>query len=195
MPLKTGENDLMARRIFIAVVISEDIRRIVYEQSRKAFAAREQIRIIPPENIHITLKFLGDTRDEDIGRIINAVSAAVSGHKSFEYSLEDRIGAFPSTGRAKIAFIGINRGRDHISSLYESIEDKLYSLGIEKEKRSFHPHITIARIKKPSDIGSVKWEITDLKGYSPEASSVAVFESILGRRGARYIIIERFVLK
>jgi 2'-5' RNA ligase len=185
----------MARRIFIAIEISEDIRRAIYGQARKAFSAYDRIRIIPPDNIHITLKFLGDTRDEHIVNIINAVSTAVSGHKSFDYSLEERIGAFPNTGRAKTAFIGINRGRNDISSLYGSLEDNLYNLGIEKEKRSFHPHITIARIKNPSDIGSIEWDPAGLPEYAPEAESVTLFESILGRHGARYIIIERFVLK
>jgi 2'-5' RNA ligase len=185
----------MARRIFIAVEISQEIRKIIYEQSRKAFSKHGHIKIIPPENIHITLKFLGNTQDEDIGKIIDGINYAVSGYNSFDYSLDGNIGAFPNPGRAKIAFIGIKKGSKKFLSLYESIEDKLYSLGIEKEKRSFHPHITIARIKKPTDIGSTEWDPADMRGYDPEASSVAVFESILGRHGARYIIIERFVLK
>jgi 2'-5' RNA ligase len=185
----------MARRVFIAIEISEDIRKVIFEQSRKAFSSYDHIKVISLDNIHITLKFLGDTRDEDIGKIINAASTAVSAHKSFDYSLEENISAFPDTGRARIAFIGINRGRNNISSLYGSLEDKLSDIGIKKEKRSFHPHITIARIKKPADISGIPWDPASLPGYSPEAQSVAVFESILGRGGARYIIIERFVLK
>lgn len=185
----------MTRRIFIAIEISEDIRKAIFKQSMKAFSSHDYIRVIPPDNIHITLKFLGDTRDEDIGKIIHAVSSAASGHNSFDYSLEEKIGAFPNTGKAKIAFIGINRGSNKISSLYQSLEDNLSSIGIKKEKRGFHPHITLARIRKPVDIGSIKWDPVNMLGNEPEAESLAIFESILGSGGARYIIIERFVLK
>jgi 2'-5' RNA ligase len=185
----------MARRIFIAIEINENIRKAIFKQSMKAFSSHDYVRIIPPDNIHITLKFLGDTRDEDIGKIIRAVSAAASVHKSFDYSLEEKIGAFPDTEKAKIAFIGIKRGRNNISSLYKSLEDKLSGLGIKKEKRRFHPHITIARIKKPVNIGSIVLDPASLPAYDMEAVSVVIFESILGRGGARYIIIERFVLK
>ena len=185
----------MARRIFIAIEISEDIRKVIFKQSKKAFSSHDHMRIIPPDNIHITLKFLGDTRDEDIGKIIHAVSAAASGHKSFEYSFEEKIGAFPNTEKAKVAFIEINRGRNNISNLYGSLEDKLSDLGIKKEKRRFHPHITIARIKKPTNIGSIELDPGILPAYDSEVASVTIFESILGRGGARYIIIDRFVLK
>jgi 2'-5' RNA ligase len=185
----------MARRIFIAVEVSEEIRKAIFEQSRKVFSALDNIKIVAPENLHITLKFLGNTRDQDIGKIIDAIKEAASSHRSFDYTLEERIGAFPSTGRARIAFIGIREDGNNITGLYESIEEKLSHLGIAKEKRSFHPHVTIARIRKPSDIGSVEWDPVSLRNYDPEASSVTMFESILGRQGARYIIIERFVLK
>jgi len=185
----------MPRRIFIAVEISEDIRRAIYGQSRKAFSSYDRIRIIPPENIHITLKFLGNTRDQDIGKIIDATGEAVSSHESFDYSLEEKIGAFPNTQRARIAFIGIKKGDNNVKSLYKSIEDNLFNSGFERENKRFYPHITIARLKKPSEICSTLWDSSSLSHFEPCAESAAVIESILGRDGARYIIIKRFVLK
>ena len=185
----------MAKRVFIAIDISRELKDIIYKYSSNVFLDLESIKVIPAENLHITLKFIGNTSEQDIQAIKNIIRVSVSGHEGFEYELEGLPGAFPSKSRARIVFIGIKSGEDRFRDIYNSLEDGLSGIGIRKEERDFHPHITIARIKRPVSIEGVPEDPLPACGSPLNASSVTLYESILSRRGARYINIERFGLK
>jgi 2'-5' RNA ligase len=166
----------MARRIFIAMDIDANLKKAIHSFTRKAFSGHDRIRIIPPENLHITLKFIGDTSEDEVESIKKIIGESVSAHKAFEY-------------------IGINEGFSGFSGVYHSLEKELSNIGIEKEHRGFDPHITAARIKNPFDISSIARITAAFDKGRSKADSVTLYESILSRQGARYIIIERFVLK
>jgi 2'-5' RNA ligase len=185
----------MAKRIFIAIEIDKDLRDILHKYSSNMFLSNDNVKIIPTDNLHITLKFIGNTSEEDINVIRNIIKMSVSGHEAFDYELEDFPGAFPNKSRARIAFISIKNGGDRFRDVYDSLEDSLSGIGIGKEQRDFHPHITIARAKRPVSIEEASDRPLPSHECPLNASSVTLFESILSRQGARYINIERFGLK
>jgi RNA 2',3'-cyclic 3'-phosphodiesterase len=185
----------MARRLFIAAGISKDLKQDIYDHTARTFSDHDNIRIIPPENLHITLKFIGYAGDRTAGEIKRITGEAVCGYKSFEYTVKRHLDAFPHTKKASIVFLGIKKGSESLSGIFDSIEERLALYGLEKEKRKFHPHITAARIKKPIDITDVTGIPFSCREKTYRIGHVSVYESILDRKGARYIIIERFVLK
>ena len=185
----------MAKRIFIAMEIDKDLRGILYKYSSNMFFNVDNVKIIPTDNLHITLKFIGNTSEEGINVIRNIIKTSISEHEAFDYELEDFPGAFPDKSRARIVFMGIKNGGDRFKDIYDSLEDGLSGVGIGKEQRDFHPHITIARIKRPVSIKEASDSPLPSHECPLNASSVTLFESILSRQGARYINIERFGLK
>ena len=185
----------MSRRIFFAVDIEKNFREAIYSHALKLFSGNTRTRIIPGENLHITLKFIGNTSDRDIEKIKAATGDLLSGFEGFSYSLEDYFGAFPQKERARIVFVGIKEGSKGFKRLFDILEDALSEIGIMREKRAFHPHITAARVKRPFDISDLSSMPLPVEKGQLNAGSVTLYESILGKQGARYINIERFVLK
>jgi len=182
------------KRIFIAVDIEQDIREIIYKYTQSHFSYSDNIRLTIAKNLHITFKFLGNTPYKEIFDIRKAIKESVSGYRYFKYCLEDSIGAFPDKKGARILYFGIGEGSEKFKDLHRSIETGLDRIGIMKDRRSFHPHITTARISPALNIeersGYYGPILTELK-----CSRISLYESILGVDGVKYINIGRFSLK
>lgn len=183
-----------SKRIFIGIGINSEIRKGIYGFTTKLFGNEENIKIVPPQNIHITMKFLGDTRVQKIGIIKKAIIDLADSINEFEFEVTGEIGGFPALRDAKIVFLKIGRGAGSFLEIYEKLEDGLSSINIRKEKRRFSPHITIARIKGRKGQGSL---LEREKGnlYSSKCRCITLFESKLRQTGAEYTILEEFSLK
>jgi len=186
---------MIMHRVFIAIDIEDDIRQAIYDHTREVFKGIGHIRVVPPENLHITLKFIGDVDEEKMARITRITGESAANHKDFEYLMENRMGAFPGIEKAEIAFIGLREGAGKVKEVFNSLEQGLAEEGIKKEKRSFIPHITVARIKRPFNIEEAASVPFGFRMESMAVGSVTVYESILSRHGAKYINIGRFGLK
>ncbi|MEM2192349.1 MAG: RNA 2',3'-cyclic phosphodiesterase [Candidatus Hadarchaeales archaeon] len=132
-------------RAFVAVKISDEVRRKLVEvQGALAKAGAEQ-KLVEPENLHLTLKFLGEVQQEKIRRIVEKVSEAVAGTEPFDIHVAG-IGAFPSIGYARVVWAGMAEGGEKVAEVQKKIDSALTSLGFSPE-RDFHPHITLSRVK------------------------------------------------
>ena len=103
------------------------------------------IKLVEPENIHITLKFLGDTEEIKLDEIENIIKNAVNNISPFKIQLHGT-GIFPNTSYIKVIWIGIKQG-EQIGIIADKIDEQLTKLAFEREKRRFSPHLTIARVK------------------------------------------------
>ena len=103
-------------------------------------------RWVRPENIHLTLKFLGDIPVSDAPRISVAVQEACAVHAPFDIILS-RLGCFPNPQHPRVLWVGIEGDAKALSQLQRSVEHALSALGYPSESRPFSPHLTIARIK------------------------------------------------
>lgn len=183
-----------SKRIFIGIGINSEIRKGIYGFTTKLFGNEENIKIVPPQNIHLTMKFLGDTRVQKMGIIKKVIIDLADSINEFEFEVTGEIGGFPALKDAKIIFLKIGRGAGSFLEIYEKLEDGLSSINIRKEKRRFSPHITIARIKGRKGQGSL---LEREKGnlYSSKCRCITLFESKLRQTGAEYTILEEFSLK
>jgi len=110
---------------------------------------------------------------------------------SFDISLKE-IGAFPTRKKAKVLWIGIDKGKENLVELFSIIENKVAAIGFKKEDRKFHPHITFARVKKG------KYSLPEGIDFSFDpfpVNEISLFKSTLTPNGPIYEIISEVPLR
>ena len=156
--------------------------------------AREigSIRWIKKENIHLTLKFLGEVPDEAMQSIGDALKAACSAHTPFDARLGG-LGAFPSPRRARVIWAGVDQGSPEISALAASVESALEPIGFRREGRAFVPHATLGRTKgRPAAIDLPETSIPEAPVF--RVAGAELTKSTLTPEGSRYETLETFSL-
>lgn len=135
----------MGIRSFVAVECPDGSLHARFEEAQgRLKATGASIKLVEVENIHITLKFLGDIEDHQVGevsRVIRDIS-----FEPFEFTVEG-VGVFPNMKRPKTIWAGISSGVSELANLFNVVNGGLMKLGFEKDKRRFHPHLTIARVR------------------------------------------------
>jgi 2'-5' RNA ligase len=197
MKPQTGTPNDGTWRVFCAIEIPEEIRGEVAEHiSRLKRAAPEaQASWSRPDNIHLTLKFLGNIRQTQVEQLSKAASRAASSCVSFGIKLE-QTGSFPTHGSPRVLWIGISDQDAKLSELHARLEDECAREGFEKEARRFHPHLTVARLRKPQGARSLALAHRELE-FNPAdivVSELLVIRSELGQNGSRYTTISRHPL-
>lgn len=130
-------------RGFIAIDIVAFPKLLEYEREIKNTGAN--VKLVEPGNIHLTLKFLGDTDESLIDRIEEIMNDSVKEIEPFEIQLKGT-GVFPNERYIKVVWIGIENA-ESIGKIADKLDEKISTLGFHKEKRKFSAHLTIARVK------------------------------------------------
>jgi 2'-5' RNA ligase len=132
-------------RGFIAIDITptKPIQEILHEIQ----LSHADVKLVDPNNIHITLKFLGDVDQSLTSSIIKILDTAVQQITRFSIDLQGS-GVFPNQNYIKVVWIGIQPTKE-LPQLVTYLENKLEPLGFKKESRSFSPHLTIGRVRTP----------------------------------------------
>jgi len=189
-------------RTFIAIDIPESIRRRLDEQTAllRAHVPQDCVRWVRSSGIHLTLKFLGDIFPEqaaDLGRSLDQVAATFS-----PFTLRiSQLGTFPNPNRPRVIWVGVHEPSGSLAALQSDLELECERQGFVPERRSFHPHLTLGRVKRkisPSSIHElagalVGREIGDLGQFSVDA--VCLFRSELKPSGAAYTCLAQAFLK
>jgi 2'-5' RNA ligase len=179
-------------RLFVALACPREQRgRLAV--ARDSLKSLGNIKIVADDNLHITLKFLGDVDSSMLGRINAALSSLNYGR--FELALKG-LGAFPSPNRAKVVWAGVSEGFDEVVSLSHRIDESILELGFGREIR-FHPHVTLARVKGEYDKNILKdvVEASCLIEYGKwQAQEFILMESRLSSMGPAYVELETFPL-
>ncbi len=175
-------------RVFVAINPTAKEQGRVWRASRNLREQDYPMRWAWPENIHITLKFLGEVEDKHVSEVSAAVDRAVSGFDVFQLVVRG-FGAFPSLRRPQVLWAGVEANRT-LQSVHDQLEGALEGLGFAREKRSFHPHLTLARAKRGARAGDLRG-LSELVGkieYTGrfEVRSIDVMRSQLTRSGAVY---------
>ncbi len=171
-------------RAFIAINLPDRIKEKILEMTKEF--QEKGIRKVGKQNLHLTLKFLGDVNEknvEEIMQILKTVDCA-----KFEVSLKN-IGFFPNENFIKVVWLGIENGRNELIELQKQIDQKLEKCGFKSEG-TYEPHLTIARVKSIKD----KKEFLDkLKKIKFEdnfrVSNFELIESKLNPSGPVYSVI------
>jgi 2'-5' RNA ligase len=138
-------------RCFIAVDIEDDNVRNKLFNIAKNFDILG-VKIVEYENLHVTIKFLGEINEKIVEEIIGALSKI--SFKKFMIHVAE-LGAFPSLRNPRVIWAGIKEGFDEITQLYNLVENELKKAGLKFPKEDFHPHVTLLRIKDDRAIKQV----------------------------------------
>jgi 2'-5' RNA ligase len=177
-------------RAFIAVFSPPEVRKEIHASARRLLSGY-QVRWIKPENVHLTLKFLGNVREEALDSICAALSEVCAGYAPFDVGLMG-LGAFPSPRRARILWAGVGLGSDRLRSLAADIDVGLALLGFESEKRPYTPHLTLGRIRgRPASLVLPP----STEGPRFRAERVELMESTLTPEGSIYKTLKAFALE
>lgn len=132
-------------RAFIAVDFeaTESLRGLL----RELRSVQARVRVVPSENLHITLKFLGEVEEGLVPSIVHAMEESAKMGAPATVVLRGT-GAFPSFRAPRVLWVGI-AGGEVMVQVAEKLEERLRDLGFPREKRPFSPHLTVARVKGP----------------------------------------------
>ena len=186
-------NKINEKRVFIAIPIGAVIKPILPIIKSKFIRNYEKIKWIPLENIHLTLKFVGNISINYIPILIQSLKKDII-QNSFKLVIKST-GVFPSSHSPKVLWLGIKRGDKELKILYTQINKSLKVIIENDPKKIFTPHITIGKI--PNNF--VKIDVLPFLNtvYSPielDVNSICLFESQLFQKGAKYRILNEFPL-
>ena len=178
-------------RLFVAVEIGDETRRVAAATAdllRATIGPAVKARWVPPENMHLTVLFIGHVDEGRASGLIDALTPPLD-IPPFEIELGG-CGVFPSKGPPRALWIGLADGLPGIASMHEAFNRRLVPFGFEPESRPFRAHLTLARIKNaPSGVGRAVREA--LRHVPPPTARscvtrAAIFRSHLSPNGPRY---------
>ena len=185
----------MARiRTFIAVDISKAIRdRVVALQETLARASSE-VKWVEPENLHVTLLFLGEVDAREVPDVCRVVADGCRDQAPFAMSVE-RVGCFGNPRRPRTLWVGVGAGTQELCALHDTLEPPLLELGCyRREERKYTPHITLGRVKsdRPSDkLAAALHTHAGWKGGETLVRELLVMSSVLTPKGPEYTVLSR----
>lgn len=175
-------------RTFIAIELSDAVRDTLLGFLREIRHFDAPVRWIRPEGMHLTLKFLGEVPFDKVAAIRSILDDVTALHTSFSLEFSGT-GTFPSNTRApRVIWAGITRSQP-MEALYKDLEDGLETIGFSRERRRFHPHLTLGRVKAPRNLEALLDFLhrNDRASFGTmQAGSVILFKSVLKPTGAEY---------
>lgn len=179
-------------RAFIAIELSPEIihRLDQVTQELKGKLVNVPVRWVPAENIHLTLKFLGDVSISNLEMLTKILGSVVSTHHSFEISAGG-LGAFPKIHQPRVIWIGLEVPPE-LLAIQHNLELETARLGYAREERPFSPHLTLGRVSRnatPAEIQRIAKVLETTKvGFlgATRVRTVYLFRSDLSPNGATY---------
>lgn len=152
--------------------------------------ARADLKVVKPELLHLTLKFLGDAEESLVDEIAKRIASSAEGVAPFEISLKG-MGAFPSLSNIRVVWVGIEDGAS-LTTIAKKLDASLEDLGFERDKKGFVPHLTLARARSARNIADVQDILkdnpaTDFGRYVVDR--ILLKKSVLGPQGPSYTTV------
>ena len=176
-------------RAFLAVFPSPEAQAAAARVIDRLRRPHDDVSWVRRENLHFTLRFMGDLDEDGMSRVTAAARAGAAGRASFPVGL-GAPGAFPDARRARVLWLGLSQGAEPLVALAHALERALLDQGFEAA-RPFTPHLTIGRVRRASENWSGR--LADVAGalgdrWAPPftVDRVAVVESTLAPGGSRY---------
>ena len=174
-------------RSFIAFDIdSEQVLNRLTEAQKTILKIGADLKIVEPQNIHITLRFLGDVTPSMIDKIDKEMQRIV--FKPFDVEIKG-VGAFPNLKYARVIWAGIQGGGEELSGIFAQLEPRLLSLGFAPDSKGFNPHLTIARVRSGRNKAELAKCVDEMSAFEfgrIRADCLKLKRSVLTPRGPIY---------
>ena len=181
-------------RSFLAIDLAEDLKPEIADVQKEFKKTGANIKYVPPQNMHFTLKFFGNIDEDMVDEISEAVEKVIRNYSSFDLSIGG-CGSFPNQNTIKVLWIGIDRN-SRIADLQKDLDREFKKLGFKKE-RNYISHLTIGRPRNGKNKNQLKDTINslkDLKIGTMRVSKISLKKSTLTPQGPIYEDIKVFNL-
>lgn len=132
-------------RAFVALLLDDGTRGAVAAQIERLRPLSRAVAWVPAQNLHLTLKFLGEQSETRLGEALGALEETAAGASSFTLAFHG-LGAFPGMERPRILWVGVAEGALEARALQSRLDTALESRGFARDDRPWHPHLTIGRV-------------------------------------------------
>lgn len=187
-------------RTFIAINLNQELKETLsqlIEELKRLDPARKSVRWVNQQAMHLTLKFLGEideSKAEEIKKVLEQIS-----NKSRTFTMRiSGTGYFPPDKRKpRVLWLGIEE-EESLKDLQSRLEEEMENLGFPKENREFHPHLTLGRVKIPSNLREIMLHLEQFESRKfgeMEVRKITFFKSVLKPAGAEYSVLSEFELK
>lgn len=185
-------------RLFFAIALDEAVRAATADvaaalQERLAHAgAGRAVKWVEPENLHVTLRFIGEVDDGRAARLLEAVDAPL---EAGTFGLRvGGAGCFPEHGAPRVLWAGVREGADHARAAFDALDRRLTPLGVEREPRPYTPHLTLGRVREIDRTGGRR--LREWLAETPadlgalHVDGLTLYRSRLSPAGPRYEILK-----
>ncbi|WP_101295106.1 RNA 2',3'-cyclic phosphodiesterase [Halegenticoccus soli] len=183
-------------RLFVSIDLPDSLSAAIADVQDRLRDA-EGLRFVDPDQAHVTLKFLGETPEDRVSAVEDAIETAVddAGVDPFEATLAG-LGVFPSLDYISVVWAGVGDGAPEMTRLHEAVERETTALGFEPEDHEFTPHVTLARMNdaRGKDLVRRTVEGHDASLGSFRVDQIRLKESTLTPDGPEYSTVSRFGL-
>ena len=198
------------KRLFLAIPINTKDNGFapLVNDLRRRLSHEKMINWVKPTNIHLTLKFIGETPPQDEPKIIEAVSKVLENQKSFTIDF-NRTGIFGARYAPRVLWLGMQQTPDELLKLEEAVltafdgigylrdRQNFDGIGYLRDRQNFVPHLTLGRIKDLCEkqyFQKVVQAIEQKSYIHQEVNEIILFQSILRPEGAVYKVVKRWSL-
>ena len=186
-------------RAFIAIALPQIlvVRLKQIQQQLQSGANGDAIRWTKPDQLHLTLKFLGDVHEDGVNDLKSALTCACERQTPFQLTLEG-LGCFPNARLPRVVWVGINDELEPLRRLQMEIDQQTQGFGDHTEERAFRPHLTIGRVKVQGKgarrVGEAVEQAAVGRVGAWTVSEIKLMQSRLSPQGAQYITLTTLAL-
>jgi 2'-5' RNA ligase len=187
-------------RTFIAIELPKNIKDFLVRLQDQLKKSRADVKWVQPQNIHLTLKFLGEIDEQKLDKIVLILEEITKTNNSF-YIRISSLGAFPKIRFPRVIWVGIDKGDMETAQIAKVLEEEIAKIGIPPEKRPFSSHITIGRVRSNLNQGELAKNLDDLANSSLGenleflVTKIMLFKSTLTPKGPIYEVLKEAYLK
>lgn len=181
-------------RCFVAVALPPSVRTLLVQLQETLRRADADVKWVEPENLHLSLKFLGELDDDAVSRLQGILSVEALRWPAFALTYAG-IGTFPDRGAPRVVWAGVSGDVRTLAALAGAVERAAEQVGVEREHRPFVAHLTVGRVKSDRNVKRLRSAIENQREVpigQDEVRSFALYRSTLTSKGPVYEEVANF---
>jgi 2'-5' RNA ligase len=184
-------------RLFVAMDVPDEIKGVISTALAGLKSRVEGVRWVKTENIHLTVKFIGDYEERKLDRLVDEVRKAALRSPRFT-ALLGGCGAFPSPKKARVIWVDMHKGGEEAAVVARKVDSRLGKIGVKRENRPFRSHLTLGRLKRPKDcsdmLDDMEEDLEELAKMPFDVHEIVLYRSILSSKGPTYVPLQHIEL-
>jgi len=185
-------------RTFIAIDLPQEIKTSLAKLQDQLKQSYADVKWVKPDNIHLTLKFLGEVDETKLESVIQETEAVAKNNPGFKIQIES-LGSFPKIDFPRVVWVGVKQGSAETKKIAKELESSLEKIGFAKEDRPFSSHITIGRTRSSKNQRTLSDELKKLEDKFTAgefmAEKITLYKSTLSPQGPTYEALREISLQ